>query len=209
MKKNTLTQSETYALKYIRNELVHTGSIPSFRKLMLLLKYKSPRSVSIIFNSLIDKGYIKKDQKNGSFQLLKDIPDSEFAAQTINVPLIGNIACGEPLLAMENSEGMISISTKLAKPPHKHFLLRCKGDSMNLKNIYDGTLVLVRIQNTARNGDIVVALIDDEATLKEFQRDNNFIILKPHSTNKEHKPIILTDDFRIQGVVVTTLPNLN
>lgn len=208
MKKINLTQPEMETLRYIRNELVHTGSMPSFRRLMLLLKYKSPRSIGIIFKSLIDKGFIKRS-KNGSFQLFKDIPDSEFAAQTINVPLIGNIACGDPLLAAENNEGMISVSTKLAKPPHKYFLLRCKGDSMNLKNIHEGTLVLVRIQNTARNGDIVVALIDNEATLKEFQRDNNFIILKPHSKNKEYKPIILTDDFRIQGVVVTALPNLN
>lgn len=208
MKSNNLIQSEIATLRYIRNELVHTGNMPSFRKLMLHLKYKSPRSVSVIFNSLIVKGYIQRN-KNGSFQLLKDIPDSEFAAQTINIPLIGNIACGEPLLAIENSEGMISISTKLAKPPHKYFLLRCKGDSMNLKNMHDGTLVLVRIQNSAQNGEIVVALIDNEATLKEFQRHDNFIILKPHSTNKVHTPIILTDDFRIQGVVVAILPNLN
>jgi len=79
---------------------------------------------------------------------------------------------------------------------------------MNKKNINDGDMVLVRQQSTANNGDVIVALIDDEATVKEFCNQGDSIILKPRSTNKKHQPIILTHDFMVQGVVVTTINNL-
>ncbi|OPZ63120.1 MAG: LexA repressor [Candidatus Aerophobetes bacterium ADurb.Bin490] len=79
---------------------------------------------------------------------------------------------------------------------------------MNLAGINDGDAVLIRQQDTARNKDIVVALIDDEATIKEFNKSGDMVLLKPKSTNPKHKPIILTDDFMIQGIVVTTIPGL-
>ncbi|MBA7550151.1 LexA repressor [subsurface metagenome] len=128
--------------------------------------------------------------------------------QTIDVPLIGTVTCGLPVFAEENYEAMIPVSVKLARPPHKYFLLKVKGDSMNKKSINDGDIVLVRHQVTANNGDIVVALIDDETTVKEFNMYEDTIVLKPRSTNAAHKPIILTRDFQIQGVVVTSIPNL-
>ena len=79
---------------------------------------------------------------------------------------------------------------------------------MNQTKINDGDLVLVKQQPTANEGDKVVALIDDKATIKEFHRAQNMIILKPKSSNKKHKPIILTEDFQVQGVVIATIPNL-
>lgn len=79
---------------------------------------------------------------------------------------------------------------------------------MNKAGINDGDLVLVKQQSSAENGQQVVALIDDEATIKEFQKKGHVVILKPHSTNSKHQPFILTDDFQIQGVVVATLPNM-
>jgi repressor LexA len=119
------------------------------------------------------------------------------------------VACGVPILAEENIDAMIPVSVKLAKPPHKYFFLRAKGDSMNEVGINDGDMVLVKQQITANNGDIVVALIDDEATVKEFHRQGNTIILKPRSKNKKkHQPIILTRDFQVQGLVVSTIPGL-
>jgi repressor LexA len=129
-------------------------------------------------------------------------------ARTIEIPLVGSVACGAPLLAEENIEAHIPISTALAKPGGRYFILRAMGDSMNAAGIEDGSLVLVRQQPHAKNGDRVVALIDDEATVKEFRREKNLVVLQPKSRNRAHKPIVLTDDFIIQGVVVASIPNL-
>ena len=124
------------------------------------------------------------------------------------MPLVGTVACGTPLLAEENIEAIIPVSVKLAKPHYKYFLLKASGDSMDQAGINDGDLVLVRQQPAAEIGDIVVALIDDEATIKEFHVSDETIILKPRSTNKQHKPIILTRGFQVQGIVITSIPNL-
>ena len=139
---------------------------------------------------------------------MKDSVSDTANAKTVNVPLVGTVACGIPILADENIEAMIPVSTDLAKPPAKYFLLRAKGDSMDLSGINDGDIVLVRQQPTATAGDAIVALIDDEATIKEFHPSPRTIVLKPKSKNREHRPIVLTKDFRIQGVVVTAIPNL-
>lgn len=201
-----LTEQEKQLLQHIRNWKVHTGEVPSYRKLMNLLGYKSTRSISLILESLISKGYIEK-MDNNKIVISKEIPDND-NNQTAKIPLIGSIACGEPILAAQNIEGMISVTTNLARPPYKYFILRARGDSMNKKNIHNGTLVLVRQQETAKDGDIVVAIIDDLCTLKEFRRKDNYILLIPHSTNEENRPILFTDDFRVQGVVIAVLPDL-
>ena len=124
------------------------------------------------------------------------------------MPLVGAAACGGPILAEENIEGFIPISTAIAKPGSKHYLLHARGDSMNRAGIKNGDMVLVRQRSTAEEGDKVVALIDNEATIKEYHRSNGMVVLMPRSTNREHKPIILTDDFQVQGVVVAVIPKL-
>ena len=124
------------------------------------------------------------------------------------VPLVGRVACGVPLLAQENIDTYYPVSVGLAKPPHSYFLLKASGDSMNLSGIKDGDLVLVRRQNTARNGDRVVALVDNDSTIKEFHSSAEAVILKPRSRRKVHKEIILTRDFQVQGVVVATIPRV-
>lgn len=204
-----LSKKETGVLKAIRNHLVHIGESPSVRQLMKEFKYKSPRSISIYIDNLIKKGWIKR-KSDTTLQLVKDMDieiSNKECAQTVKVPLVGTVSCGSPILAEENVSAEISVSTDIAKPPHKYFLLRAKGDSMNQKKINDGDIVLVRQQSTAKNGDMVVALIDDEATIKEFFREPEAIVLRPRSTNKTHQPIILTKDFRIQGVVVSKIPD--
>lgn len=188
---------------------MQNGRAPSTRELMAYFGYRSPRSSAGIINQLIDKGYLRRRGEGGcapTIQIIKNIEETESHTQTVEVPLVGSAACGAPILAEENIEAMIPVSVILAKAPFKYFLLKAKGDSMNEKNINDGDLVLVRRQESAKNGDIVVALIDDEATIKEFQAGGGAIVLKPHSTNEAHKPIILTRDFKVQGVVVTSIP---
>jgi repressor LexA len=205
--KTQLNQKQADAVRYIRNWLMHKGQIPSVRELMTALGYKSPRSAALIIEELSQKGILRK-RSNGDLQLIKDIDGDSAHARTVDIPLVGMVTCGVPILAQENIEGYIPVSVSLAKSGSKYFLLRAKGDSMNKAGINDGDIILVRQQSTAQNGDIVVALIDDEATVKEFQHSKNCVVLMPRSNNKNHKPIILTENFQVQGVAVTTIPKL-
>ena len=192
MAKVALSEKEILALKMIRNALMHGGRAPSVREVMKELGYKSPHELQVL-----------KRRNDGRLQIIGDIEPNEAHARTIAIPLVGSVPCGQPLLAEENVEMMIPISTALARPPHQYFLLRAIGDSMDEKGIKSGDLVLVRQQPDAENGQSVVALIDDEATIKELHK----YALKPRSSNPAHKPIVLHDDFQVQGVVVTTIPN--
>lgn len=126
---------------------------------------------------------------------------TEVPSDIVKVPLLGTASCGMPILAIEDREGEIPISSKLLKKGNKYFILRATGTSMNKAKIQNRDLVLVRQQSTAENGERVVALIDDEATIKEYYRQDDMVLLKPNSTDTKHQPIILTEDFKIQGVV--------
>lgn len=197
-----LSDKELEALKIIRNSLVHQGRIPSVRELMIGLGYKSPRSSAVLLKSLEEKEILRK-KSDGSYQIVDfEIPeDFGSRAQTVKIPLIGSVACGIPIFADENIEAEVSISIEMIKSGYKYFLLKAEGDSMNEAGINNGDLLLIRQQPDANNGDRVLALIDDEATVKEYNKNGGMVILKPKSTNKIHQPIILTSDFRIQGIV--------
>lgn len=189
---------------FIRNTWVNRGKSPSIRELQETLGYKSPRSAAVIVDALIRKQIVER-RANGVLRILNDLEENADHARTVAIPLVGSAACGTPLLAEENVEAMIPVSTSLAKPGHRYFLLRAKGDSMNLANIGEGDLVLVRQQSAADNGDIVVALIDDSATIKEFRRTPTAVVLTPKSTSAVHQPIILLHEFQIQGKVIATI----
>jgi repressor LexA len=207
---NSVSNKELAALRVMRDFLMKYGKMPSVRELMKEMDYKSPRSAAVILQNLIDKNILKK-KDDGSIQFIQyEFNDNETTSeQTVKIPLLGAIACGLPILAEENIEAMIAVSTKLAKPSDKYFLLQAKGDSMNEKGINDGDLVLVKQQNSAGNGDIVVALIDDEATIKELRLNDDNVLLLPRSSNKTHTPIILSRNFIVQGIVVSTIPMIN
>lgn len=205
MENQLLTLREVEAFKYIRNSVVHGPRSPSIRDVQTALRYKSPRSAALIVEALIEKGWIKR-RAEGSLRILKDLEEESGHAHTVDVPLVGTAACGTPLLAEENIEATIPVSINLARPGHRYFFLRAKGNSMDLADIYDGDLVLIRQQQTAENGDIVVALIDNEATIKEFKRTSMAVLLSPMSSEKEHLPIILTSEFKVQGLVITSVP---
>ena len=204
MVSQAISNKELEAVREIRNSLMHVGRIPSMRELMSSLGYKSPRSASLLIAKLIKKGVLRR-KEDGGLQFIKSLGDDTTRAQTIDVPLVGMVSCGVPILAEENVQAKIPVSIKLARPPFKYFLLKAKGDSMDQKGIDDGDLVLVRQQTTAKDGDTVVALIDDEATIKEFRIGGETFVLKPRSKNKQHQPIVLTKDFQIQGVVITAV----
>jgi len=206
---NNVSNKELAAIRTMRDFLMKNGRMPSVRELMKEMDYKSPRSAAVILQALIDKNILHK-KTDGSIRFIQyEIDDETSREQTVKIPLLGTIACGLPILAEENIEAMIPVSVKLAKAPDKYFLLQAKGDSMNQKGINDGDLVLVKQQNTANSGDVVVALIDDEATIKELRINDDNVVLIPRSSNKSHVPIILSRDFIIQGIVVSTIPRID
>ena len=203
-----LTKKELEAIRHIRNSIVHHGRTPSVRELMEALNYKSPRSAQDVLEQLAEKHVIKKFS-SGGYQLLRETAHGRTHVETVDVPVVGTVAAGTPILAEENIEAFIPVSTSLARSGGTYFLLRVRGDSMNKAGIDDGDFVLVRQQSTADAGQNVVALVDDEATVKAYHPANNVVVLKPRSTNSAHRPIVIDHDFQIQGVVVATIPNLN
>jgi repressor LexA len=197
-----LNDKDKRAFALIRNKLAHYGESPSLREINEVTGGKSPRSASLVIDRLIKAGLIKKIGR----QLILIGTPSNSSIRTVGVPLVGAVACGTPMLAEENVQAYIPVSTALAKKGSVYFFLRAVGDSMNKAGIKSGDLLLVRQQVTAEDGDKVVALINDEATVKIFEQADGAVVLRPKSSNKKHKPIILTDDFMIQGMVVAVLP---
>lgn len=202
----TLREKDRKAFALIRNRIIHSGESPTLREINGVTGGKSPRSASIVIERLIEAGLVRKfgrkvklSSSSSSFK--------EPSVSTVDIPLVGSVACGTPMLAEENIETFIPVSTALAKRGSNYFLLRADGDSMDKGGIEHGDILLVRQQQVAETGDKVVALINDEATVKVFERGNQAVILRPKSRNPEHKPIVLTENCQIQGVVVATLPS--
>lgn len=204
MSEENLNSKSKEALKHLRSFIMNHGRMPSTRELMKEMNYKSPLSAMLLLNELAANGFLEK-KTDGGYRFIKDLAEGE-SARTVAIPLVGTVSCGTPILAQENIEAMIPVSTKLAKAGNKYFLLKAKGDSMNKAGINDGDLILIKQQATANNGQNVVALIDDEATVKEYRHKGEFVTLIPRSNNNMHQPIILTQDFQIQGVVIATIP---
>ena len=200
---NNLSDKDKKAFALIRNKIVHYGESPSLREINEVTGGKSPRSASLVVSRLIEAGLITKQ---GRTLFLANTQPTD-SISTVDVPLVGSVACGVPMFAEENIQARIPVSTALANKGSKYFLLRASGDSMNQAGINSGDLLLVRQQDIAETGERIVALINDEATVKIFERSADAVILRPKSTNKEHKPIVLTDNCIIQGVVQAVLPS--
>lgn len=199
---NNLSDKDKKALALIRNKITTYGKSPTLQEINDVTGGKSPRSASLVIDRLEKAGLVKRSGRS----LVLTSPKLNNSVNTIDVPLVGAVTCGTPMLAEENILDYIPVSTEMARKGFIYFLLRAVGDSMNLAGINSGDLLLVRQQETAETGDKVVALINDEATLKYFERATGAIVLKPKSSNKTHKPIVLTDNCQIQGVVVAVLP---
>ena len=196
---------ERRALTLIRNRLVHFGQAPSVRELSSDLGFQSPRSAALIIGKLIDQGYLKRREGDRALLLLKMPEDSDERVSTVQVPLVGSAPCSAPLLAEQNIEAWYPVSSDLARPGAKYFLVRASGDSMDEAGIADGALVLVKQQEVARGGEVVVALVDDEVTIKELRLSISAAALVPRSSNKSHKLILATREMRVQGVVVASI----
>jgi repressor LexA len=199
--------SREEVLSAINEALIKRGFPPTIEELRQALGVGSTRTVLRYLRWLEEEGDIERwEGARGLRPLRSDIS----TVQTRAVPVVGQAPAGPLLLAEQNIDGWVQMSKKIARPSSECFLLRVRGNSMNKakvagEKIEDGDLVLVRRQATANDGDIVVALIDGEATIKRFARASGYFVLKPDSTNAEHRPIVVDRDFYIQGIVVRVL----
>lgn len=189
---------------FIINQYRETGKQPSLQAIANHLDYAAKRSAQLLLERLAKAGRLYYEK--GVVTLVHN-PNETGSERTVSVPLVGSAPCGMPLLAEQNIERHIRVSTDLAKPGHSYFLLRAKGISMDNAGIADGSLVLIRQQAAANEGDVVVGLINDHATIKKFYLTQGHVVLKPDSTDQTLEPIILSGDFRIQGKFITTLPD--
>lgn len=198
-----LTAKQAEIVEVIRRALMRDGQAPTVREIGKQTGLRSSCSVQKHLNQLENKGFIKRDPyKYRSIELLQDgAPMTR--RRTVTVPLIGRVAAGVPILAAENIEESYPLPESLVPRDADCFMLRVKGDSMINAGIFDGDLVIVREQKTANNGDIVVARIGDEATVKTFyMAGDNGIRLQPE--NPHMRPII-TKDAEIVGRVVLSM----
>jgi repressor LexA len=184
------------------------GRAPSAEELRRELRVGSTRTIFRYLQLLEDDGSIERRQGAPGVKLLKP---KTIGLQTRAVPIVGQVPAGHPMLAEDNVTGWIRLPKSLATPAaDKFFLLQVRGTSMNRAcvpggRIDDGDLVLVRQQVTAHHGDIVVALIDGEATVKRLAVAPGYLVLKPESSDRSHRPILAEDDFRVLGKVTRVL----
>jgi repressor LexA len=195
--KTTLTSKQQEVLDYIKEMTLKRGYPPSVRELCDAVNLKSTSSVHAHLESLEKKGFIRRDPtKPRAIEIL----DEEFnlsRREVVNVPIVGNVAAGQPLLAEQNIENYFPILPDFMKN-NDVFMLKVRGDSMINCGIYDGDLLMVERTAEARDGEIVVAIIEDGATVKRFYRERNHIRLQPE--NDALEPIIV-DHCEIAGRV--------
>jgi repressor LexA len=195
-----LTKRQKQVLDYVRDEINRRGFPPSVREIGEAVGLSSSSTVHSHLTALENKGYIRRDPTKPRALELLDYRDTGTAVdygRVRAVPLVGQVAAGAPILAEENIEETVPLPEDMAG--ESSFILRIKGDSMIEVGILDGDYVVVQQQETAADGDIVVALLEDEATVKTFYKESDRIRLQPE--NEALEPIY-SRDVRILGKVV-------
>jgi len=194
-----LTPKQQKVLNAIKEFQRVNNRMPTYKELSDTLGYSSVNSIQQYIRVLEKKKYLQIEEKKG----LKNIESIEKSnVNLINIPLLGRVACGAPLFAEENLEGYISISNDIIKDnTGRYFFLRAQGNSMNADGIDDNDLLLIESKSVANPGDRVLALLEDEVTIKIYNPQDDCIVLMPKSKDAKYKPIIVSKDFRVQGVV--------
>lgn len=195
-----LTERQQAILDYIKKEIKRRGFPPAVREIGEAVGLSSSSTVHSHLNQLESKGYIKRDPTKPRAIEVVDRFVRSFK-EMVDIPIIGKVTAGEPILAVENIEDSFPLPLDFVKS-EEAFMLEIKGDSMIMAGIQEGDLVIVRKQNIARNGDIVVALLGEEATVKRFFKEATHIRLQPE--NDLYKPII-TREVTILGKVIGLL----
>lgn len=201
MVKPSLTDKQREVLEFIESEITLNGQPPTIREIGERFKISSTNGVRAHLRALIKKGYLKKQSHiSRGLGLTR-----EFGVGPNRIPLVGLVPAGNPIDSVENTEGDLLVDESFL-PGSDSFSLRVSGDSMVKAGIMDGDLVVVKKQKVAQKGDIVVAIIDGEATVKRYFPEKNRIRLQPE--NDEYEPIIVekgSGEFRIAGKVIGLL----
>lgn len=196
MNEGNLNAQEQRVLDYIKEQIRESGYPPSVREICAALNFKSTSSAHQYIWRLAEKGYIsKRDLKTRAIRVVG-------TESTIAIPVVGKVAAGEPILAQENVEDYFSIGESFFNKDalqNDNFILKVQGQSMINVGINNGDYIIVSKQNTARNGQIVVAMIDGDATVKTFYKEKDYIRLQPENDTME--PII-SRNVEIIGKVV-------
>ena len=205
MSQGKITDKQREILEYIKEMIIKKGYPPAVREICEAVHLKSTSSVHSHLESLEKNGYIRRDPtKPRTIEIL----DDDFALtrrELVNVPVIGTVAAGVPILAEQNIEDYLPIPAEIL-PNKEVFMLKVKGNSMIEAGIYNGDKVIVAKQPNAENGDKVVALVDDSATVKTFYKENGHFRLQPENSSMD--PIIL-DQVEILGKVIGLFRMMN
>ena len=198
MAQGKISPKQKEILEKIKSQILERGFPPAVRDICEAVHLKSTSSVHSHLETLEKNGYIRRDPtKPRAIEIL----DDSFKCtrrEMVNVPMVGRVAAGEPILAEQNIENYFPIPMEFM-PNNQTFMLTVRGESMINAGIFDGDMVLVEQCNTARNGEMVVALIEDGATVKTFYKEEGVIRLQPENDTMD--PIIVTD-VKILGKVI-------
>lgn len=193
-----LTHRQTDILEFIKRVIRQKGYPPSVREIGDAVGLMSSSTVHGHLQTLEEKSYIRRDATKPRAIEVLDSSSAVSQKKIVFVPIVGRVTAGQPILAQENIEDTFPIPVELVNSDTV-FMLKIKGESMIDAGIMDGDLILVRQQSTARNGEIVVALIDDEATVKRFFREKTLIRLQPENAMMEP---IYSQDVSVLGKVI-------
>jgi len=214
MKKNSdkstsrsIKEKQEEILEFLNKEVAQKGYPPSVREICLAVGIKSTSTVHSYLEKLSKGGFIQKDPTkpralkimNAKSTQVNDTKDYYNRKELVDVPIIGKVTAGQPILAVENVEDTFPLPVDFVQNSTA-FMLKVQGDSMIEAGIFDRDLVLIKQQSTANNGDIVVALIGDEATVKTFYKEKDYVRLQPE--NQYLEPIIVKENLSILGKVI-------
>ena len=193
-----ITKKQTEILEYIKTQILNKGYPPSVRDICQAGDLKSTSSVHAHLETLEKNGYIRRDPTKPRAIEIIDDNFNLTRREVVNVPLVGRVAAGEPILAVENVVSYFPIPAEYM-PNEDVFMLTVKGESMINMGIYDGDNIIVSKCSSARNGEVVVALVDDSATVKRFYREDGHIRLQPEN---DYMDPIIVPDCEILGKVI-------
>lgn len=198
MAKGKISDKQSEILEYIKSEILAKGYPPAVREICEAVHLKSTSSVHAHLETLEKNGYIRRDPTKPRAIEIVDDTSNLTRREVVNVPIVGHVAAGEPILATENINNYFPIPSEFM-PNVQTFMLQVKGESMVNAGIFDGDMILVQQQQTAKNGEIVVALVDDSATVKTFYKENGYFRLQPEN---DHMDPIIVHEASILGKVI-------
>ena len=194
-----LTKKQNKLFNFLKDKIKKTNVSPSFEEMKIAMGLKSKSGIQRLINGLVERGFIeKKNNKKRAINIIS-ASNPKKDNQLINLPLLGNIAAGNPIEAIENTNDNVQVPKNLVSKNKKNYVLEINGDSMLKKGIVDGDKAIIEYCNDADNGDIVVALINDnEVTLKKLKKEKDKIYLIPENDNYKIQSFS-SDEVKIQG----------